>query len=111
MTSQNPRLEFWLRQKEQFEQRAAEDSSAAWYWEIRCKIVRFLISRYGEHSGRLTKGPDTRRGEFEFRPVITKLPARRDFPLVPELKSPERIRVLLASIRHEVAAARQFEVE
>lgn len=106
MTSQNPRLELWLRQKKQFEQHAEEHPSAAWYWEIRIKIVRFLISRYGEHPGHVTAGP-----EFESPVFTTRLPARRSLPLVPELKSPERIRVLLASIRHEVAAARQFEVE
>jgi hypothetical protein len=110
MTSPNPRLELWLRQKKQFEQRAEENPSAAWYWEIRCKIVRFLISRYGEQTEQLPAEPGTRRGGFETPVMTTKLPGR-SFPLVPELKSPDRIRVLLASIRHEVAAARQFEVE
>jgi hypothetical protein len=106
MTSQNPRLEIWLCQQKQFERLAEENPSAAWYWEIRNKIARFLISRYGEHPGHVTAGP-----EFETPVFTTRLPASRSLPLVPELKSPQRIRILLNSIRHEVAAARQFEVE
>lgn len=102
MPELHPQYETWVKQRDRFEPLATGNSPHAWYWQIRLKIVRFLISRYGTR-------PETYQGKSQPPSMPgTDMPRWRD--IGDRTKSPEDIRRLLLSIRHEVAAARQFEV-
>jgi len=102
MPDRYPQYEIWVRQRDRFEPLATGDSPHAWYWQIRLKIVRFLISRYGTR-------PETYQGKLQ-PPLMpgTDMPRWRETE--DRTKSPEDIRRLLLHIRHEVAFARQFKV-
>lgn len=102
MPERHPHYEIWVEQRDRFEPLATGDSSHAWYWQIRLKIVRFLISRYGNW-------PESYRGKSQPPSMPgTDMPRWQDTG--DRTKSPDDIRRLLLNIRHEVAAARQFEV-
>lgn len=101
MPERHPHYEIQVTQHDHFEPLATGDSQHAWYWQIRLKIVRFLISRYGSR-------PETFQGKSQPPSMPgTDMPRWRDTG--DRTKSPDDIRRLLLNIRHEVAAARQFE--
>ncbi len=102
MPDRHPHYETWTRQRDSFESLASGDTPHAWYWQIRLKIVRFLISRYGScpetyrEKTRPPSMPGTRMPRWTCQDEGTK--------------SPEDIRRLLSRISYEVAAARRYEV-
>ncbi len=98
----HPMLAEWKDERDRFERLLITRPTCryAWYWEIRLKILRYLVQRY-------EKTPT------EFRRQSTSAGANRlllnSVQPCCRLKKPTRIRELLDSIREENRTGRAFE--
>lgn len=104
MNKRHPLLHEWQQRLNQVNEKLASPTRSTWLWEIRAKILKYFLSRYG-HSN----FSERQVNQILPRDAI-RTPARRPAFIAPtsshrprqELKRRETIRKLLEDIRQTV---------
>ena len=109
----------WRSRVQALEQLLVSQPEYAWLWEIRLKIMKFLIARYG--TGPITSGVFSQAESESMAPLRFAVHARPTLPPSPPqaAKKPQELRELLEDIHEAVprepvvslsrAAAKVFE--
>lgn len=57
MTSQHPLLPEWQQRIDELNEQIAAQTRSKWLWEIRAKILKYFVSRYGKQPPRKIAAP------------------------------------------------------
>ncbi len=99
MASQHPLLPEWQQRIDELNERIAAQTRSKWLWEIRAKILKYFVSRYGKQPPRNIAAPRTLstgvRRPAHFAAGTTTLRSR-------DLKPRATIRTLLERIHQTV---------